>query len=81
MERSRSTYAPAPGHRFEVGDAVRVKKHFPPGHRRTPAYIRGKTGTIDDHAGGFVKAVAAVAKKLVLLVDVPRVIGEELSHG
>jgi purine-binding chemotaxis protein CheW len=36
---------------------------------------------IDDHAGGFVKAVAAVAKRLFLLVDVPRVIGEELSHG
>lgn len=34
-----------------------------------------------DGSGGFVKAVAAVAKRLFLLVDVPRVIGEELSHG
>ena len=53
MERSRSTYAPAPGHRFNVGDAVRVKKHFPPGHRRTPGYIRGKTGTIERICGAF----------------------------
>jgi len=48
-----STYAPAPGHRFEVGDAVRVKRHFPPGHRRTPAYIRGKAGTIERICGAF----------------------------
>jgi len=34
-----------------------------------------------DGGGGFVKAVATVAKKLFLLVDVPRVIGEELGHG
>lgn len=32
-------------------------------------------------AAGFVKAVATVAKRMYLLVDVPRIIGEELSHG
>ena len=52
-KRSPSTYSPAPGHRFNVGDAVRVKKGFPPGHRRTPAYIRGKTGTIERICGAF----------------------------
>ena len=36
---------------------------------------------VDDQTSGFVKAVAAVAKRLVLLVDVPRIIGEELGHG
>jgi purine-binding chemotaxis protein CheW len=34
---------------------------------------------IEHQAGGFVKAVATVGKRLVLLVDVPRVIGEELA--
>ena len=53
MEYARSTYAPAPGHRFDVGDAVRVTRRFPPGHRRTPAYIRGKTGTIERICGAF----------------------------
>ena len=53
MERPRSTYAPAPGHRYEVGDAVRVRSYFPPGHRRTPRYIRGKTGTIERICGAF----------------------------
>jgi nitrile hydratase len=51
--RHPSTYTPAPGHRFEVGDAVRVKRRFPPGHRRTPHYIRGKAGTIERICGAF----------------------------
>lgn len=36
---------------------------------------------IADQTSGFVTAVAAVASRLLLLVDVPRVIGEELTHG
>ena len=36
---------------------------------------------IEQQSAGFVKGVAAVARRLFLLVDVPRVIGEELSHG
>ena len=36
---------------------------------------------IEEQASGFVKGVAAIAKRLFLLVDVPRIIGEELSHG
>jgi purine-binding chemotaxis protein CheW len=36
---------------------------------------------IDQQAAGFVKGVATIAKRLFLLVDVPRVIGEELAHG
>jgi purine-binding chemotaxis protein CheW len=36
---------------------------------------------IAQQASGFVKAVATVAKHMYLLVDVPRIIGEELSHG
>jgi nitrile hydratase subunit beta len=50
---STSSYAPAPGHRFNVGDAVRVKRAFPPGHRRTPCYIRGKCGVIERICGAF----------------------------
>jgi len=48
-----STYTPAPGHRFKVGDRVVVKIRFPPGHRRTPRYIRGKTGAIERICGAF----------------------------
>jgi len=48
-----STYTPSPGRRFEVGDAVTVKRAFPPGHRRTPCYIRGKTGVIERVCGAF----------------------------
>ena len=49
----RSSYAPAPGHRYAVGDRVRVKSAFPPGHRRTPWYIRGKRGVIERICGAF----------------------------
>lgn len=48
-----STYTPAPNHRFKVGDRVRIKQSYPPGHRRTPAYIRGKTGEIERICGAF----------------------------
>ena len=49
----RSTYAPASARRFNVGDRVTVKAVFPPGHRRTPWYIRGKTGEIERICGAF----------------------------
>ena len=48
-----STYPPAPGHRFDVGDRVAIKRAYPPGHRRTPYYIRGKEGVIERICGAF----------------------------
>jgi nitrile hydratase len=33
--------------RFAVGDRVRVRRLFPPGHVRTPYYIRGKAGVVE----------------------------------
>jgi len=39
--------------RFKVGDAVRVRKAFPPGHCRTPYYCRGQSGTVVRYCGDF----------------------------
>ena len=39
--------------RFKPGDAVRVRRAFPPGHVRTPFYTRGKTGEVIELAGHF----------------------------
>ena len=50
---SASTYTPAAERRFDIGDCVRVKRAFPPGHRRTPCYIRGKAGVIERICGAF----------------------------
>ena len=36
-----------------LADQVRVKAMFPPGHIRTPAYLRGKVGTIERKLGSF----------------------------
>ncbi|CAN5584580.1 hypothetical protein BH11MYX1_BH11MYX1_39770 [soil metagenome] len=36
---------------------------------------------IEQQVSGFVRGVATVAKRLFLIVDVPRIIGEEQSHG
>lgn len=33
--------------RFRIGEPVRVREAFPPGHVRTPFYIRGKSGVIE----------------------------------
>ena len=40
--------------RFVPGDRVRVAEAFPPGHVRTPMYVRHKTGVIERYCGDFV---------------------------
>ena len=39
--------------RFKVGEKVRVMKAYPPGHIRTPFYIRGHTGVVERICGAF----------------------------
>lgn len=38
---------------FKIGETVRVRTAFPPGHVRTPHYIRGHAGVIESLAGHF----------------------------
>ncbi len=38
---------------LEPGTRVIVAGHMPPGHVRTPAYLRGRTGTIERALGAF----------------------------
>jgi len=38
---------------FKVGDPVAIVVTHPPGHRRTPFYIRGKTGTVERYCGAY----------------------------
>ena len=39
--------------RFKPGERVKVLKAFPPGHIRTPYYIRGHVGEIERVCGAF----------------------------
>jgi nitrile hydratase len=39
--------------KFRVGDSVRVRDAHPPGHVRTPWYIRGHTGVIERLCGFY----------------------------
>ena len=39
--------------RFAVGDTVQVRRAYPPGHLRTPFFIRGKRGVVDALPGTF----------------------------
>jgi nitrile hydratase subunit beta len=39
--------------RFDPGDRVRVLPSEKPGHVRTPAYLKGKTGWIESRIGEF----------------------------
>lgn len=39
--------------RFRAGDTVAVRAAYPPGHIRTPYYIRGKRGVIERLCGEF----------------------------
>jgi nitrile hydratase len=42
--------------RFKPGEPVRVRRAFPPGHIRTPIYIRGAQGVIERDCGDCVNA-------------------------
>jgi nitrile hydratase subunit beta len=39
--------------RFKPGERVKVLKAFPPGHIRTPYYVRGHVGEIERICGAF----------------------------
>ena len=39
--------------RFALGTRVKVRASFPPGHVRTPYFLRGKNGRIESIAGEF----------------------------
>ncbi len=39
--------------RFQPGDRVRVREGSPPGHVRTPGYIKGKSGVVEKVHGSF----------------------------
>lgn len=39
--------------RFVAGDRVAVRAAYPPGHVRTPFYIRGKAGVVERLCGVF----------------------------
>jgi nitrile hydratase len=39
--------------RFKAGDAVTVRRAYPPGHVRAPYYIRGKAGIVERICGSF----------------------------
>ena len=39
--------------RFVSGERVHVRRGEPPGHIRTPWYIRGKTGVVERTCGDF----------------------------
>ncbi len=38
---------------FSAGDRVRVREMYPPGHVRTPFYVRGKAGIVERVVGEF----------------------------
>lgn len=38
---------------FTIGQPVRVRRAFPPGHVRTPYYLRGRQGVVEGLAGRF----------------------------
>lgn len=47
----------------------------------TPEQLQPPPPMVAEQAQGFVKAVAQVGSRLVMLIDFPRIIGEEQVHG
>ena len=48
-----TSYQPSIAPEFRPGERVRVREAYPPGHIRTPFYIRGHVGTIERYCGQF----------------------------
>jgi purine-binding chemotaxis protein CheW len=46
-----------------------------------PDQLEPPPRTVSDDARGFVKAVARVGTRLVMLIDFDKVIGEDVNHG
>jgi hypothetical protein len=42
--------------RFATGERVRIRDDYPPGHIRTPVYLRGREGEIERYFGEFDNA-------------------------
>ncbi len=57
-----------------VDSAREVMKIDPDAFEKPPELV-------EQQAGGFIKGVATVASRMFMLVDVPKVLGEELAHG
>jgi purine-binding chemotaxis protein CheW len=49
--------------------------------RIEPAAFEHPPELVQEHASGFVKAVARVGPRLVMLLDCDRVLGQEQEHG
>ena len=45
--------------KFTDGEAVGIRADFPPGHMRTPIYLRGKRGVVVRYFGEFDNAETA----------------------
>ena len=52
MSAVAATHSRAP-QRFHAGDRVRVRQAHPPGHVRTPWYIRGHAGVVERVCGFY----------------------------
>jgi purine-binding chemotaxis protein CheW len=46
-----------------------------------PASFEKPPELVEQQAGGFIKGVATQSSRMFMLVDVPKVLGEELAHG
>jgi purine-binding chemotaxis protein CheW len=46
-----------------------------------PTAFHPPPDTVTVQAGGFLKSIAAVGKRLVMLIDLPKVLGEVHAHG
>jgi purine-binding chemotaxis protein CheW len=46
-----------------------------------PEQIEPPPRTVSDDASGFVRAVARIGSRLVMLIDFEKVIGEDVTHG
>jgi purine-binding chemotaxis protein CheW len=46
-----------------------------------PAAFEKPPELVEQQAGGFIRGVATLSSRMFMLVDVPKVLGEELAHG
>ncbi|MDX6376212.1 MAG: nitrile hydratase subunit beta [Gaiellaceae bacterium] len=67
--------------RFAVGDRVRVSRMRPPGHNRSPRYLRGVAGTVERLQCNDVRPGAGAEPVYAVAFDAADIWGEDADRG
>ena len=77
----QSDLPPREQFKYTFANLAKVMTRFTEVLKLEPDQLEPPPRAVADDAHGFVKAVARVGSRLVMLIDFDKVIGEDVHHG